>query len=160
MKYKVILLLIIQLFVINILSAQSLSESLGGTKTNFRIYSGPTELITSEQIIILRAEKNTFSDLYAGWGYGYRSFHLEFISNKNIVEMQSDVKSERYKMKLTLYDADNKLLTTITLPSYYLNEYSNSSSEDALFIYSLDLIDIPVVILDNTKKIDIVKFAK
>ena len=160
MKYKGILLIIIQLFVINILTAQSLSESLGGTKTNFRIYSGPTELITSDQIIILRAEKDTYSDLYAGWGYGYRSFHLEFISNKNIVELQSDVKSERYKMKLTFYDSDNKILTMVTLPSHYLNEYSNSSSEDALFIYSLDLIDIPVVILDKTKKIDIIKLGK
>lgn len=158
MKKNVILFIAINLFAINLLMAQSLSESLGSTKTNFQIVSDSTDLMVSDQIIILRAEKKTYSDIYAGWGYGYREFHLEFTAKKSIVERNATSRSDKHQIKLTFYDSKGNLLTNITLPAEFLNQYTNSATENTLFFYSLDLIDVPIVVLDKTKKLDIVKY--
>jgi hypothetical protein len=158
MKKNVILFIAINLFAINLLVAQSLSESLGSTKTNFQIVSDSTDLMVSDQIILLRAEKKTYSDNYSGWGYGYREFHLEFTSKKSIVERYATSRSEKHQIKLTFYDSKGNLLTNITLPAEFLNQYTNSATDNTLFFYSLDLIDVPIVVLDKTKKLDITKY--
>jgi hypothetical protein len=69
MNHRTILLITLYFFSANILEAQNLKESLGGTKTNFQIYSDTVDLKVSDQIIILRAEKQTYSDSNFGTGW-------------------------------------------------------------------------------------------
>jgi hypothetical protein len=162
MNHKIILLISLHIFSANIIGAQNLEESLGGTKTNFQIYSDTVNLKVSDQIIIKRAEKQTYSDsnFGTGWGYGYQSFHLEFITNKNIKIENYKYKAGRdneTKLELIFYDSNNRILATSSLPYYYVDLYNNPSITDSVFFYSIDLIDIPIVLLDKTAKIGMIK---
>jgi hypothetical protein len=162
MNHKTFLLIIVFIFSANILGAQNLKESLGGAKTNFQIYSDTVDLKVSDQIIILRAEKQTYSDSNygTGWGYGYQSFHLEFITKKNIKVENYKFRNGRdneTKLELTFYDMNNGVLATTSFPYDYVDLYNNSSITDSPFFYSIDLIDIPIVLLDKTAKIGMIK---
>jgi hypothetical protein len=162
MNHRTILLITVYIFSVNILGAQNLKESLGGTKTNFQIYSDTVDLKVSDQIIILRAEKQTYSDsnFGTGWGYGYQSFHLEFITKKNIKIENYKYKTGRdngNKLELIFYDSNNSVLATSSFPYDYVDLYNNSSIIDSPFFYSIDLIDIPIVLLDKTAKIGMIK---
>jgi hypothetical protein len=162
MNHKTILLITVYIFSANILGAQNLKESLGGTKTNFQIYSDTVDLKVSDQIIILRAEKQTYSDsnFGTGWGYGYQSFHLEFITKKNIEIEYFKFRNGRdngTKLELLFYDSNNIVLTSSSIPYNYVDLYNNSSIIGSPFFYSIDLIDIPIVLLDKTAKISMIK---
>ncbi|MGB8491882.1 MAG: hypothetical protein WCE64_12570 [Bacteroidales bacterium] len=162
MNYKKILLIAAYIFSVNILAAQNLKESLGGIKTNFQIYSDTVDLKVSDQIIILRAEKNYYSDsnFGTGWGYGYQSFHLEFITKKNIkIENYKyrTLRDNENKLELIFYDSNNSVLATTSFPYDYVDLFNNSSIKDSPFFYSIDLIDIPVVLLDKTARIGMIK---
>ena len=157
-------ILVIALFVFSGISleAQDLKESLGGTKTSFRIYSDTVDLKVSDQIIILRAEKQTYSDASfgTGWGYGYQSFHLEFITKKIILIENFKYKAGRdneSKLELIFYDSDNNVLATSVCPYDYVDLFNNPEINDSLYFYSIDLIDIPVVLLDKTASIGMIK---
>lgn len=166
MKSKVALLILVQLFVANVLIAQSLKESLGGVKTSFHIFSDAIDLEASNQIIIIKAEKkhDQYADSFSGygWGYGYQSFHLEFITNKDLTV--KTYKRERgfsreNKLDLTFYDAENNVIASTTVPFDYVDLLRDTQKEGGPYFYSIDLIDIPVVLLDKTSKIDMVKLA-
>lgn len=162
MNYKSILLIAAYLFSVNILGAQNLKESLGGIKTNFLIYSDTVDLKVSDQMIILRAERKSASDsnFGTGWGYGYQSFHLEFITKKNIIIESYKFRTGRdneMKLELIFYDSNNSVLATSSIPYYDIDLCNNSSIIDSPFFYSIDLIDIPIVLLDKTVKIGMIK---
>ncbi len=159
---KNVLLISIQLFVVNILGAQDLKESLGGIKTNFKIVSDTVDLCVSDQIIILRAEKKHYGDASSGygWGYGYQSFHLEFMAKKEIKVETFKFKPSRdneSKLELTFYNSENGILASTSVPFDQVDALSNPTTSDRLFFYSIDLIDIPVVLLEKTSKIDMIK---
>jgi hypothetical protein len=157
MTNKAILLITIQLIVFNMLEAQNIRESLGGIKTNFQIFSDTIDLKVSDLTIILRAEKKTFEDAAfgTGWGYGYQSYHLEFITKENIKVKNYPFRTGRdngNKLELIFYDSDNKL-ASISIPFDYVDIFNNSSIINSPFFYSIDLIDVPIVLLDKTVKI-------
>lgn len=157
-----VLLIVIQLFVVNALEAQNLKESLGGIKTNFKIVSDTVDLRVSDQIIILRAEKKSSenSSFGTGWGYGYQSFHLEFIAKKEIKVETFKFKPGRdneSKLELTFYNSENSILASLSVPFDQVDALSNPTTSDRLFFYSIDLINIPVVLLEKTYKINMIK---
>ena len=156
---KFIFVLALQLSVLLTLSAQSISESLGGIKTNFELSSVNTALEVTDQIIVLTAERLSYINAVgeAGWGYGYQSFHFEFITQKEIKEIQGD-RNNRFKYRLTLIDHENVILFTTNLPNNSVKKYHNPDIADSKFFYSIDLIDIPVLLLDKTKRIDLYRF--
>lgn len=161
MKARMALLIVFQLLLFN-LSAQDLEGSLGGVKTNFQIFSDANNLNPTNQIIIQRAEKKSYSDASfgIGWGYGYQSFHLEFVADKNLTEKKFKFKAGRDnedKLELTFYDSEDVVLATCILDFSAVNLLYNSSSEKSLFFYSIDLIDIPTVLLNKTTKINLTK---
>lgn len=156
---KFVLVIALQLFVFQMLCAQSVSESLGGIKTNFEISTINTDLEVTEQIIVLQAERLTYISTVdqAGWGYGYQSFHLEFITQKAIKEVQGD-KNNRYKYRLTFIDHENVILFATDLSHNSVKKYNNPDIANSRFFYSIDLIGIPVLLFDKTKRIDIYRF--
>lgn len=162
MKTRLVLFIAVQLFIINILGAQNLKESLGGIKTNFQIYSDTVDLKASDQFIILRTEKKIHTDEVGrfAWAYAYQSYHLEFVTKQNLkVEFfkKEAGKDHGSKLELTFYDSNNNVLTTTTLPYEYVDVFTNTTSMDNPNFYSIDLIDIPVVLLDKTAKINMIK---
>lgn len=161
MKAKVFLFIMFQLSLFNI-SAQNLEDVLGGVKTNFQLFSDTTNLNPTNQIIIQRAERKSYGDYSfgTGWGYGYQSYHIEFVAGKNLAEKKFKFRAGRDnkdKLELTFYDSDNVVLATRLLDFSLVDLLYNSSSVKSLFFYSIDLIDIPVVLLNKTVKINLIK---
>ncbi len=161
MKPKMILFVMFQLSLFNI-SAQNLEDSLGGVKTNFQLFSDTTNLNPMNQIIIQRAERKSYGDFDfgTGWGYGYQSYHIEFVSGKNLAEKKFKYRAGRDnqdKLELTFYNAGNVVLATCLLNFYSVDLLYNSSSDKSLFFYSIDLVDIPIVLLNETVKINLTK---
>ena len=141
-------------------SAQKLSESLGAIGTNFLIISDTIDLKPESQFIIKNAEifydygtRNTDNYSYGG---GYESFHFEFSTKKTLsIEY---VKNPVCGYELSFYDNDNIIATLCfssnTYPFRNPNKVSIEGNSEIRF-YSFDLIDLPLSVLDKTKKINI-----
>lgn len=155
---KIFLLITLQFFAFQIICAQSISESLGGIKTDYKIFSDTIDLKVVDQLVVLAAERRSYISAgdQAGWGYGYRSIHLEFITKKELFELTTENKN-RNKYRLTFSDQDNVILLTINIPEYSVNKYINPFIPNNRIFYSIDLIDIPLLVLDNAKGINIIK---
>ena len=161
MKTKMLLSAIFLLSVAAI-NAQNLNESLGGVKTNFHFFSDATDLKVTDQVIILRAERKSYGDYINGygWGYGYQSFHIEFITKELLAEKTFKYKAghdNNDKLEFSFYDTDNVVLASYTADFGDVNILHNPSSGGGQFFYSIDLIDIPIVLLNKALKIDLVK---
>ena len=156
------LFLISVVFSLNILISQNLHENLGGVRTNFQIFSDGTSMEVSDQILILRAEGKYDTDITFGygWGYGYRSVHFECIVEK---PFQTKIFKHRAgrdnssKLELIFFDSDNTVLTSISIPFTNVKEFMKPSGNDGPFFYSIDLVDVPVVLLNRASKIDMIK---
>ena len=161
MKAKVFIFIMFQLSLFNI-SAQNMEDVLGGVKTHFQLYCDTTNLNPTNQIIIQRAERKSDGDASFGlaWGYGYQSLHLEFVSDKNLAEKKFKFRAGRDnndKLELTFYDSDNVVLATRLIDFSLVDLLYNSLSDKSLFFYSIDLIDIPIVLLNKTVKMNLTK---
>jgi hypothetical protein len=106
----------------------------------------------------LAAERRTYiSATEAGWGYGYQSVHFEFITQKELVEILGENK-EKNKYRFTFSDHENIIIFAINIPEYSVNKYRNPDITNSPVFYSIDFIDVPVLVLDKTKRINIYKF--
>ncbi len=159
---KGFLLIAIYLLVINTAGAQNLKEALGGIKANFQIYSDSVNLDVNDEIIVLKAARKFFSDCQCGtgYGYGYQSYHLEFITKKQLATKNTKYligRDNTDKIELKFYDANNVLLASPTFPFTIIDLYNNAAVKNSLFFFSIDLIDIPIVLLNKTSKIDLIR---
>lgn len=153
----------------NGLLAQTLSEKLGGVTTNFTIISGDDTLSLDKQIIVKRAkykaEKNhqvheTFEGGYGGYGYGlgygYQSFHLEFTSKAKVnrTTVYNGNRKPKWVCSFHCYDANGKQILEMFVPADRLKQGFSNQEADS-FIYSLNLVGVPIVVLDKTTTIQI-----
>lgn len=164
---KTTILLLLALATISFQStAQTLSEQLGGVKTTFIIVSDGVDIQASNQVIIERAENETYAnsmgDTGEGYAYGYQSFHLEFEAEELLQE-----KKFRYKLRgpnprmiLEFYDAEGNLLTTLNLAYRDVTNTTNEEGLSTALFYSVDLKNVPISILDQTVKIDITRWTR
>ncbi|MDO5522481.1 MAG: hypothetical protein Q4G48_00365 [Bacteroidia bacterium] len=143
------------------LQAQSLAEKLGGVKTDYIITSHGVELDITNQIISKRAERfhdwGGHNEGAYGYGYGYESFHLEFTVRNGEMDMPQPgglLKSEKF-IVLDFYDDEGSLLGSRTRSVRDVRLISNNTSGNQLMHYSIDLIAIPLPLLDAAKRIDI-----
>lgn len=146
MKLK-ICLLFISFFIANEqLYAQSLTERLGGVRTNFKFYCGTVDLEVKNQCIIKRAESgyNYTSSPDNVYGFGYESFHLEFETN-----IESALNKNWEYGIITFYDANDNILSAERI----WHRVSRTGRKP--WFYSVSLTDIPILILDNTSRIEI-----
>ena len=161
---KTIFFIALLLLAYSTLYAQSLSEQMGGIKTHFQLTSMTTDLDVSDQMLILRAENvhQVDATFQAGWGYAYRSYHLEFMAKKELIIQYFHFKPGRdnaSKLNLTFYDANKDTLASFPIPFEQVIIYSTTSDKGDLFFYSIDLINIPAILLDKTTAIDMVEMA-
>ncbi len=161
MKIKNILLLVLQFSVFS-MYAQNLDQSPGGVRTDFQFFSDTIDLKVTDQIIVQRAEKKTYSDFNfgTGWGYGYQSIHLEFTTRKDLVVKNFEFKTGRNnsdRIEISFYDINNTLLASYTNDFTIVDSFNNPLIKDSPCFYSIDLIDIPIILLNNTARINLVK---
>lgn len=163
MKKNITILCIISLnlFLTSFLQAQSLSEKLGGVKTDYIITSHGVELEITNQLIVKRAERfydwGGHNDGAYGYGYGYESFHLEFTVKNGEIDLPESgslFKSGKL-LVLDFYGEDGNLLGSRRRSPQDIRFISNNSTNSKLMHYTIDLIAIPLPLLDSTKRIDI-----
>lgn len=140
-------------------SAQSLTDNIGGTSTDFNFYYGDSKLDVQDQIILKRGLSNYAVNEIPAWdeasayGYGLQTFRLEFLST-DIININSN--SVRHNIRLDLLDENNTSLLSFMIPS---NDFWVFSSNTESHVYSINLQNLPLVIFNKTKniKINIVK---
>jgi hypothetical protein len=159
----IIFIISVNLPLSSFLQAQNLSEKLGGVKTDYIITSHGVELEITNQVISKRAERfynwGGHNDGAYGYGYGYESFHLEFTVKNGEIDMPEPVaflKGERH-IVMDFYDKDDNLLGSKTRSPREVSLICNNTADNNLMHYSIDLIAIPLPLLDATKRIDIFK---
>ena len=153
----------------NGLLAQTLSEKLGGVATDFVIISGEDTLDIDKQIIIKRAkykakkDYNTYETYEGGYGgygygfgYGYQSFHLEFTSKQQVgkTNVFNGNRTPTWYCTFHYYDKNGKQTLEMFVPGSMLKQGFNEQSVTS-YIYSLNLVNVPILVLDNTSTIHI-----
>jgi len=152
-------------FSIQLSSAQSLTEQLGGVKTNFIFTTSLGEMEVLSQAIIKRGYYEydnkynydiwTDAEGYSAYGLGMESFWLEFTTTKALKEVYHKKKWSDEKMtyfKLKLIDKDGKNLLIVKLHPKFEKIASNEAD---LTTYSFNLYSIPIIVLDETHTIEI-----
>ena len=151
--YLISLIIVLQLFSFTDLVSQNLVESIGGYKTNYIITSDSIVINNKSQVLIRRAESNHISSANAGYGYGYESLHLEFISKDSIVTIERSKRSLFPFYVIQFYDVENSLIAQKYLMKNDIDILKNK--ENLIKTYSIELKDIPVSVLEITKKVNI-----
>jgi len=158
-NFRIYLILFIALLTnSNGIFAQSLIDKLGGVTTEFTFTSLSTKLPVSSQSIIKRghydSKSYTGSEEASAYGYGLQTYHLEIISSDEVVEKYKDKKGRRKYYEMTLLDENNN---TIMIVNFYNDDVRIYKHEKDIISYSFNLYDVPLILFDKTKKIDIVK---
>ncbi|MDX8338282.1 hypothetical protein SLH46_03735 [Draconibacterium sp. IB214405] len=165
MKTIICLVVLLQCFVFSG-KAQSLTETLGGIPTNYKIVSDTVDLKATDQFIIQRAEKKaehrsnmeSYSGYGYAYGYGYQSLHLEFIAKESYVWKEIETKNRNYdKLLFTFYDANDEILASRSWNTSEVAILYHLPSDNQRFFYSIDLLNIPIVLLEKTVKINLIR---
>jgi hypothetical protein len=141
--------------------AQDISSALGRIDTNFVFYSDSIDLEVSSQFIIKKAGTFHYEDSRTsdsdGWGYGfgygggYESHHLEFVTIKKLVAIEK--KQVDYKFEIDFVDSTKTIIASETFDESKVSHYNNDSIIGSPHFYSIDLITIPISVLDRTSEI-------
>jgi hypothetical protein len=146
------------LLTIETANAQSLIEKLGGIRTDFEIRSISTDVPVLSQAIVKRGMHrsryhNGLDEAY-GYAYGVQTYYLEFSTNSKLHERYVSKKGRWTYYEVKLYDNSGKLIMEKKIDNHMV---AISSNGDDLRTYSLNLKEIPLILLDQTKKITIEK---
>lgn len=148
------------LFGLMYLHGQTLIEEIGGVRTNFTIVSDTLLLDTDEQFLIKRAvhEINIeqFDDGTMHKSDGYEAFHLEFIVPQKVITKRKVGRNREYFVLSFLTDGD-QLLTEVELKDSDIKITDNWEGT-TFSAYSINLQQIPLVILDRTLKVNLVHY--
>lgn len=142
-------------------NGQSLTEALGGVNTQFDIYSDTINLEVKQQCIIKRA--NTFKQIsnHIDWSYalggGYESLHLEFSTTKNLQVVK--VEHAEHSYLLEFVKKNGVILAVAPLNNDQVKLYTNPYVKNPKTFYSIDLIHIPICILEETHEIIFTKIT-
>lgn len=164
-KFSVILFLLSVGFSAQSLNAQLLTEKLGGVSTNFLITSADTvNLQPVRQVILQRAATREYiTDGYYQNTHqvGYNAYHLEFSSVRGIsAQMVYNNKMGCFDQdfyRLVMYDVQEEVVGAMQLTSREVTKWINTNVVPYTFAFSIDLSDVPLVLLDNTARLDILQ---
>jgi hypothetical protein len=141
------------------LHAQTLSERLGAVSTDFSFFSGETDLEVSHQFIIKSGgayhKMGTMFDGGYGYGAGYDTYRLEFVTRKALA--QDSRRRIEHHFRMSFYNEEDELLASYNFAARKVSVLPFDPEEDSLLFYSVDLLDIPVSLLDFTRKIDVIE---
>ncbi|MGD1848567.1 MAG: hypothetical protein ACFB10_24510 [Salibacteraceae bacterium] len=143
-------------------SSPSLLSHFHGLETQFEITSNAIAYPVIAQAVVKRGYSNfepnkpltEFSEGGVGYGYGNQTLQLELLTSQPL-RKQTVVRSQKKRqyVKVRLYTEDGATLMEKELLKSNLKVKTSGVS---LFItYVLNLEDIPVILLDRAKKIDL-----
>lgn len=143
--------------------AQSVSDDIGSVSCEFAYFTNNEKLEVKKQLLTERAETRTEISRSENESYGsglaYTEWHLEFVLASNI-KSRNKVPDEsvwhRGKYCIQLLDKNRLSLVKTYLSAERLRHWQGGTATEPLHTYSLDLIELPLVILDDVAFIDIV----
>lgn len=154
-RYKSLVLMLL-IFSSTTLHSQTLTEKIGGIKTNFEIVSDTSKLTIIDQTIFKRGLSDFKADYNGGYGYGLQTYRLEFITNDKFNTI-GRYENSKFIYKLKLIGADNSILLQTNLNRNRIIKFSNG--ED-LSTISVNLQSLPLIVLDKTERIKIEKYKR
>ena len=150
------------LFFASHIFAQTMNENLGSVPCDFILLSFGDTLQTTKQQLIQRSEKKTeYSRNHYGSyhsGIAHTEWHLEFVSKNQIrtrLIQYSEKSKHRRKYAVIFRDANNLTLLKIYLRRNAIRKWLGGTLAEPTNIYSLDLLNIPLLIIEDVKFIDI-----
>lgn len=169
---KVVLFLLAAiLWTADTLQAQSVTDRLGGVTTGFTFFCDSLDLGVEDQIIIVSFKRGSF--LYYGPGeiaetyrqeFTYQTYSLEFsLRNEICIDRQMVSKKayestkQRHFYEVMLFDKQGAMTGKYTIPVSNITSTTNNltSPGDIRYFYSLDLTEIPMVLINRTSIIKI-----
>ena len=150
MRYIIVVLLI---SVNTVAFGQSLTEQLGGIRTDFTIYFQSKKIDVVDQLVIRRGlskynyEEEPIMEYAYGYGYGLQTLRLEVMYRTNLV---TDDRKRRYYYRIVFFDKDGSILGSLDIARSDLIIVKGDVN-----VYSINLQDIPMVLLDHTTSMDI-----
>jgi hypothetical protein len=150
-------LLIVMLFAfigVSQSNAQSLTEKLGGTRTDFIITSDTAVFEVFDQILIKRGKSKVGTVYDGGYGYGYQTYHLEFISRDKIKKIRKRGEKNDFHV-MELIDQNGGVIAKIYPRLEDVIMVSNRE-KPFLYTYMINLEEVPLILLEKTKRINIV----
>ena len=139
--------------------AQSLIEKLGGVKTDFIFTSNSTDIKVIDQAIILRGfsnyniQTNSSNSYGHAYGFGLQTFYLEFITTSELKIFEKfKKKASRAIYDIKLYDKNDTLILNFGV---LYSKSKPSIKTSGITSYSINLIQIPLIIFDRVKTIDV-----
>jgi len=141
-------------------NGQSITEHFSGKKVTFELTTVENVVLNDQyQYLVSRATKESAKDEFFekgfGFGFGFQSIHLEFATTEEI-KSDYDAYTKKYNYRITFYDQNNNEIAKKELSSNLVKMISNTDYPKRFF-YSIDLKDIPLLVLDSSAKIDISK---
>ena len=128
-------------------------------ETNFKITSEGADLGASEQLLLERGESSyeLGTGLNGGYVHGYQSLHLEFRSEKRIViKVQKDRNKRRPRLVMQFFDKNGDLLGSHeALYRQSVDEFTGKDVNTGPYFYSIDMVDIPMLLLQHTDRIEL-----
>ncbi|MEO0341664.1 MAG: hypothetical protein AAF242_20955 [Bacteroidota bacterium] len=152
---KLLLIPLILLGMPSLTKAQAITPALEGHRPAFRISTDSMEMTVVDQLLIKRAVRDYFFDriLDAAYGMAYESWHLEFITRQPILLRNLKGKKESF-IRIELYNRREECIGRFDLVPDRLQSTKSVSGQKTM-TYSVNLIDIPLILLDRTKRVDI-----
>jgi len=150
MRYIIVTLL---LLVSTVVAGQSLTEQLGGIRTDFTIYFQSEKVDVVDQLIIHRGlskynyEEEPIMEYGYGYGYGLQTLRLEVMTRASLA---TDVRKRRYYYRIVLFDKDGSQLSSLNISQSDLTVI-----EGDINAYSINLQHIPMILLDHASSVDI-----
>ena len=137
--------------------SQTISEQLNGVTTHFEFTSDGNRLVVPTQHIIRGPGYRPGSESSAG----YETFRLEIEIASPIAEREGRLRDRMLPHHVHFYDEYNEIIAFQRFSTSKVNRVFTSQEQDnEVRFYSFDLYDIPVMILDKTKRIDIIHYTK
>jgi len=143
--------------------AQTVSEKLGGVHCAFELYSDTTELDVRNQLLIGRANtESTYSsddNSSSASALGYTEWHLEFVSRTKIGSRDrayEERKNYRRHYHVQFTNSKGDIILSTYLGSDKIRLWAGESYTVPIYTYSIDLINLPLISLDDVEKMNIV----
>jgi hypothetical protein len=143
--------------------AQQLTDQFGAIKTKF-VFTSNDEPLDIQQQFIIKAPNSIHSSTEGkSYGMGYESYWLEIETNTDIPYRSSRIRDLRSPFELYLYDGNNQLIGQIRLGNQkvkrvYQSARMDERREEQVRFYAFDLVDVPLILLNQTVRIEIMRY--
>jgi hypothetical protein len=140
--------------------SQNLSQQLGAIPTQFEFTTSAEPLEITQQQIVKRAGRISNSSTESAYGAGYETYRLEIQLPFDIPLMRAKLFDGNSGYHLLFHSADGEILGFVRLNSSEVQRIRNNKFLDSTVnFYSFDLLNVPLLILDQTSRIDIERFV-